>query len=74
MEPYKTYRLECQHVQFTYRLGALGALVGLVEREPLCEGLRPLAWSMCAAYFRPCISLSRATPLGRSRYHTSQFP
>ena len=40
----------------------------------LCEEPRPHAWSMCAACFCPCIPKSRATPLGRSRYQTSQFP
>ena len=39
-----------------------------------CEGPRPHAWSMCAACLCPCISLARATPLGRSRYQTSEFP
>ena len=28
---------------------------------------------MCAAVFNPCIFQSRATPLGRSRYQTSEF-
>ena len=40
----------------------------------LCEDSRPHARSMCAACFCPCISLSRATPLGRSSYQTSEFP
>ena len=35
---------------------------------------RPHAWSMCAACFFPCIPLSRETPLGRSRYQTSELP
>jgi len=39
-----------------------------------CEDPRPNVWSMCAACFCPCISLSRATPPGRSRYQTSEFP
>ena len=39
-----------------------------------CERPRPHVWRMCAACFRPCISQSRATPLGRSRYQTSEFP
>ena len=39
-----------------------------------CEDPRPHVWSMCAACFCPCISLSLATPLGRSRYQTSEFP
>jgi len=39
-----------------------------------CEDPRPHAWSMCASCFCLCISLSRATPLGRSRYQTSEFP
>ena len=39
-----------------------------------CEGPRPHAWSMCAAWFCPCISLSRGTPLGRSRYQILEFP
>ena len=41
---------------------------------PPCEDPRPHAWSMCAACFCPCISLSRATPLGRSLYQTLEFP
>jgi hypothetical protein len=39
-----------------------------------CEDPRPHAWSMCAACLCSCISLSRATPLGQSRYQTSGFP
>jgi hypothetical protein len=35
------------------------------------EDLMPRAWSVCAACSCPCISLSRATPLGRSRYQKS---
>ena len=38
-----------------------------------CEEPRPQAWSMCASCFRPCISQSRATPQGRSRYQM-EFP
>ena len=38
------------------------------------EEPRPHAWSMCAACVCPCISLSRATPLGRLRYQTSKSP
>ena len=30
--------------------------------------------SLCPAFFCPCISLSRATPLRRPRFHTSEFP
>ena len=41
--------------------------------EPLCGNPRPHAWSLCAACFCPCISLSRATPSGRARYQTSEF-
>ena len=37
---------------------------------PDCEDPRPHVWSMCAACFCPCISLSRAT-LGRSHYQIS---
>jgi len=38
-------------------------------------GLRGwVMWSMCAACFCPCFPLSRATPLGWSRYQTSEFP
>ena len=40
----------------------------------LCEDPRPHAWSMCAASFCSSIRLSRATPLGRSRYQTSEIP
>ena len=47
-------------------MGSLGCYI--------CGDPRPHAWSMCVAYFCSCISLSRATPLGRSRYHTSEFP
>ena len=47
------------------------AMVGISHR---CEDPRPHAWSMCAACFWSCISLSCATPLGRSRYQTSEFP
>ena len=39
-----------------------------------CEDPRPHAWSLCAACLCHCISLSRATPLGRSCYQTSEFP
>ena len=39
-----------------------------------CEDPRPHARNMCAACFCPCISLSLATPLGRSLYQTSEFP
>ena len=54
------------------RASARGADHGL----PLitCEDPRPHAWSMCAACFSSCMSLARATPLGRSRYQTSGFP
>jgi len=44
-----------------------------LDRRALCADPRPHAWSMCAACFCPCVSLSRATPLGRSRYQTSEF-
>ena len=40
--------------------------VGLVHRNP---DFRSTPSSVC-----PCISLSRATPLGRSRDQTSEFP
>ena len=40
-----------------------------------CKDPRLLAWRMlCAAYFSACISLSRATPSGRSHYQRSEFP
>ena len=41
--------------------------------HPSCEDPRRHAWSMCASCFCPCMSLSRATPLGRSRHQTSEF-
>ena len=37
------------------------------------EDPKPHAWSMCAACFCPCISQSRATLPGQSRYQTSEF-
>jgi hypothetical protein len=39
-----------------------------------CEDPRPHAWSMCASCLCSCIFQSRATPPGRSRYQTSEFP
>ena len=39
---------------------------------PSCEDPRPHARSMCAACFCPCVSQSRAAPLGRSRCQTSE--
>ena len=52
--------------------GRKGLAAGLTLSHG-CEKLRPHAWSMCAAS-RPCVLQSRATPLGRSRYQTSEFP
>ena len=45
----------------------------LAQEGGVCEDPRPHAWSMCVSCFCPCISLSRATPLGRARYQTSEF-
>jgi len=39
-----------------------------------CEDPRPHAWNTCAACFCPCIFVSRATPLRRSRCQTWEFP
>ena len=63
----------------TLNLGSLDLQEDPGRREELkgyepCEDPRPHAWSMCAACCCPCMTLSRATPLGRSRYPTSQFP
>ena len=49
-------------------------LASSVAGAHVCEDPRPHAWSMCAACFCSCISQSRATPLGRSRYQTSELP
>jgi len=43
-------------------------------QDDTCEHPRPHAWSMCAARCCACASLSRSTPLGRSRYQRSELP
>ena len=50
------------------------ALTTSFPNPELCEDPRPHTLNMCTACFCSCISLSRATPLGRSRDHTSEFP
>ena len=46
----------------------------LADSHQGCKDPRPYAWSMCAACFCPWISLSRATPSGRSHHQTSELP
>jgi len=68
-------------VEFVAPLEILHGVPHLVEPVDLpggrisCEDPRPhAAWSMCTACLCLCIPLSRATPLGRLRYQTSEFP
>ena len=74
-------RLRYRHIRYGVRsefLNPFGkAIFGVFQVPPLCcvrcEDPRPDVWSMCVSCLCPCISLSHATPLGRSRYQTSEL-